>query len=131
VSADERSGASGDIGIGSDPPAGREGRMPKYLFKVSYSAEAFRGLMKEGAANRAGFIEKLTANLGGQMEGFYFAFGPTDVFAFADLPNDTTAAALAMAVGAAGIGIETVKLLTPAEADEARAIDTGYRAPGA
>jgi uncharacterized protein with GYD domain len=104
--------------------------MPKYLFKVSYSAEAMRGVIKEGAANRASFIEKLIANIGGQMEGFYFAFGPTDVFAFAELPNDTAAAALAMAVGAAGIGIETVKLLTPEEADAARAIDTGYRAPG-
>jgi hypothetical protein len=36
-----------------------------------------------------------------------------------------------MAVGASGTGsIETVKLLTPEEADAARGIDTGYRAPG-
>jgi uncharacterized protein with GYD domain len=105
--------------------------MPKYLFKVSYSADGMRGVVKEGAASRADFIGKLTANLGGQMESFHFAFGPTDVYVISELPNDTTAAALAMAVGASGTGsIETVKLLTPEEADAARGIDTGYRAPG-
>lgn len=105
--------------------------MPKYLFKVSYSAEGMRGVMKEGAASRADFIGKLSANIGGRLESFHFAFGPTDVYAIAELPDDTTAAALAMAVGASGVGgIETVKLLTPDEADAARGIDTGYRPPG-
>ena len=105
--------------------------MPKYLFKVSYSADGMRGVMKEGAASRADFIGKLASNIGGQMESFHFAFGPTDVYVIVDLPTDTTAAALGMAVGASGAGnIETVKLLTPEEADAARAIDTGYRAPG-
>ena len=105
--------------------------MPKYLFKVSYSVEGLRGVTKEGAASRADFIGKLVSNLGGQMESFHFAFGPTDVYVISELPDDTTAAAVAMAVGASGVGsIETVKLLTPDEADAARAIDTGYRAPG-
>jgi hypothetical protein len=63
--------------------------MPRYLFKVDYSVEVLRGVMKEGAA-------------------------------------------VAMAVGASGVGsIETVRLLTPEEVDAARAIDTGYRPPGA
>ncbi|MGZ5213526.1 MAG: GYD domain-containing protein [Actinomycetota bacterium] len=105
--------------------------MPKYMYKVSYSVDGMRGVTKEGAASRAGFIEKLIANLGGKMESFHFAFGPTDVYVISELPDDATAAALAMAVGASGVGsIETVKLLTPEEADAARAIDTGYRAPG-
>jgi uncharacterized protein with GYD domain len=106
--------------------------MPKYLYKVAYSADGMRGVVKEGAVSRVAFIEKLTANLGGKMESFHFAFGPTDVYVIVQMPDDTTAAALAMAVGASGTGsIETVKLLTPEEADAARAIDTGYRAPGA
>jgi uncharacterized protein with GYD domain len=106
--------------------------MPKYMFKVSYSVDGMRGVVKEGGANRAGFIEKLAAGMGGQLESFHFAFGDTDVFAITDLPDDTTAAALAIAVGASGAGsIETVKLLTPEEIDAARGIDTGYRAPGA
>ena len=48
-----------------------------------------------------------------------------------DVPGDTTAAALSLAVAASGTGrIETVKLLTPAEVDEARGMQTGYVPPG-
>jgi uncharacterized protein with GYD domain len=105
--------------------------VPKYLFKVSYSASGMRGVITEGAASREEFIGKLSANLGGQLESFYFAFGPTDVYATVSIPDDITAAAVAMAIGASGVGsIETVKLITAEEADAARAIDTGYRAPG-
>jgi uncharacterized protein with GYD domain len=106
--------------------------MPRYLWKVDYSVEGLKGVMKEGAASRADFISKLTSNLGGHMESFDFAFGHPDVYVIATLPDDTTAAAVAMAVGASGVGsIETVKLITPEEADAARAIETGYRPPGA
>jgi len=106
--------------------------MAKYLFKVSYSVDGLRGLMKEGAASRASFIAKTIANVGGQMESFHFAFGETDVYVINDLPNDETAAALSLAVASTGVGsIETVKLLTPEQVDAARGIETGYRAPGA
>jgi uncharacterized protein with GYD domain len=106
--------------------------MPKYMWKVSYTADGARGLMKQGAADRAAQIGQMTAANGGTLEGFYFAFGDTDAYVIADLPGDTTAAAISLAVGASGAaGIETVKLLTPAEVDEARGIDTGYTPPGA
>jgi uncharacterized protein with GYD domain len=106
--------------------------MPTYLFKVSYSQEGIQGILKQGAANRAAQIGEITAANGGSVEGFYFAFGETDAYVTVDLPGDTTAAAIAMAVATSGAGsIETVKLLTPAEIDEARGIQTGYVAPGA
>jgi uncharacterized protein with GYD domain len=105
--------------------------MAKYLWKVSYSVDGLRGVMKEGAASRATFIEKMIANIGGHMESFNFAFGDTDVYVISELPDDTSAAAVALAVASAGVGsIETVKLLTPAEVDTARGIDTGYKPPG-
>ena len=106
--------------------------MPKYMWKVSYTADGVRGVMQQGAADRAAFIEKMTAQNGGKLEGFYFAFGDTDVYVIADLPGDTSAAAIALAVSSSGTArIETVKLLTPAEIDEARGIQTGYKPPGA
>ena len=106
--------------------------MPKYMWKVSYSADGIRGLAKQGAVDRAAQIGQITAANGGTVEGFYFAFGDTDAYVIADLPGDTTAAAIALAVGSSGAaGIETVKLLTPAEVDEARSIQTGYVPPGA
>jgi len=106
--------------------------MPKYMWKVSYSVEGLRGVLQQGAADRAAQIGKILEANGGTLESFHFAFGETDVYVIAELPGDTTAAAVAMAVAAAGVGsIETVKLLTPAEIDEARGIETGYAPPGA
>lgn len=105
--------------------------MARYLFKVSYSVDGLKGVMQEGAENRAAFIAKMAADLGGSLESFDFGFGETDVYALCEIPDDETAAAVAMAVGASGTGsIETVKLLTPAQVDRARDITTGYRAPG-
>jgi uncharacterized protein with GYD domain len=106
--------------------------MAKYMWKVRYTAEGGRGLMKEGAESRRAFVEKMTAEVGGTLETFYFAFGDVDVYVIADLPTDTTAAAVAMAVESSGAAhLETVKLLTAEELDEARGVDVGYRAPGA
>jgi uncharacterized protein with GYD domain len=105
--------------------------MGSYMFKVDYSIEGLKGIMSEGAEHRVAFIGKLLEDNGGSLGSFHFAFGETDVYAIGDLPDDESAAAIAMAVGASGTGsTETVKLLTPAQVDAARAISTGYRAPG-
>lgn len=106
--------------------------MPRYMFKVSYSVDGLKGVMKEGAENRATFISKMAAGLGGSIESFDFAFGETDVYVVAEIPDDETAAAIGLAVGSSGVGsIQTVKLLSPAQVDTARGITTGYRPPGA
>jgi uncharacterized protein with GYD domain len=106
--------------------------MPKYLWKVSYSREGLQGVMRQGAEDRVEQIGKMVTANGGTLEGFYFAFGDTDAYVIADLPGDTTTAAISMAVAASGTAsVETVKLLTPAEVDEARGVNTGYVAPGA
>ena len=106
--------------------------MARYLFEVSYSVDGVKGVMKEGAENRKTFIAKMAADMGGSLESFDFAFGETDVYVICEIPDDETAAAVAMAVAASGTGsIRTVKLLTPAQIDKARGITTGYRAPGA
>ena len=105
--------------------------MARYLFKVSYSVAGIAGVMKEGAEHRVGFIAKICADAGGSLASFDFAFGDTDAYVICELPDDETAASIAMAVAASGTGgLETVKLLTPAQIDKARAIHTGYRAPG-
>ncbi|MGZ4131725.1 MAG: GYD domain-containing protein [Actinomycetota bacterium] len=105
--------------------------MGRYMFKVSYSVEGLKGMMKEGAEQRAGFIGKVAADLGGSLESFDFAFGETDLYAICEIADDETAAAMAMAVGASGVGsIQTVKLLTPAQVDKARGIHTSYQPPG-
>jgi uncharacterized protein with GYD domain len=106
--------------------------MPKYMYKVSYTQQGLAGLMSQGADARVAQIGKIVEANGGNLETFYFAFGETDAYVINDLPNDTSAAALALAVTNSGTGsVETVKLLTPGEVDEARGMQTGYVPPGA
>jgi uncharacterized protein with GYD domain len=105
--------------------------MARYLYKVSYSHDGLKGVMKQGAASRAEQIGQIIAGNGGTLQSFDFAFGETDVYVIAEMPGDTQAAALSLAVASSGTAsIETVKLLTPAEVDEARGIQTGYAPPG-
>ena len=61
---------------------------------------------------------------------FYFAFGDHDAFAVADLPDNESAAAFALAVSeAGGASVRTVVLLTPEEVDAAAKHSVEYRAP--
>jgi uncharacterized protein with GYD domain len=107
--------------------------MAKYMIKVSYSAKGIRGVMAEGATSRIDTIRGLIASVGGTMESFHFAFGGTDVYVIADIPDTATVVALAAAIGSSEAisAYETVVLVDPADIDAAAAIAVGYRPPGA
>jgi uncharacterized protein with GYD domain len=106
--------------------------MPKYMFKASYTAEGARGVAKEGGTSRHDTIAKLAQNSGGTMESFYFAFGEDDAYVVCDLPDNATAAAVALAVNSSGAAhVQTVVLMTPEEVDEASRTTVDYRPPGA
>ena len=103
----------------------------KYLWLASYSTDGIKGLLKEGGSSRRDAVEKVVADLGGTLDAFYFAFGDDDVYVIADLPDNTTAAAVSLAVGASGaVRIKTAVLLSPDEVDRAVHTTVGYRAPG-
>jgi uncharacterized protein with GYD domain len=103
----------------------------KYLWLASYTADGIKGVLKEGGSGRRDAIEKLVADLGGTLDAFYFSFGEDDVYVIADLPDNTTAAAVSLAVGASGaVRIKTAVLLTPEEVDRAVHTTVAYRAPG-
>jgi uncharacterized protein with GYD domain len=108
--------------------------MAKYLLEASYSLDGLKGLVKEGGAGRKTAVAAAIKKLGGRLDSFYFAFGTSDVYGIADMPDNVSAAAFALAVGATGaIGhLKTVVLLTPDEIDQAakKAGGAGYRAPG-
>ena len=105
--------------------------MAKYLWQASYTADGVKGVIKEGGSGRRDAIEKVVADLGGTLEAFYFAFGEDDVYVIAELPDNTTAAAVSLVVGASGaVRIKTSVLLTPDEVDRAAHTSVGYRAPG-
>ena len=106
--------------------------MPKFMIKGSYSTEGIKGVLKEGGSGRVKAIEQLVSAVGGTLESAYFAFGGSDVYVIADLPDNATAAAIAATVGASGAlsSFETVVLLTPAEIDDAVKKTISYRPPG-
>ena len=107
--------------------------MAKYLLKVSYSAEGIKGVIKEGGTSRVAAVEKTVAGMGGSLEGFYFAFGDTDVYVIADVPDHASAMAVAATVGSSGAlsSYETVVLVSPEEVDAAMKKAVDYRPPGA
>jgi uncharacterized protein with GYD domain len=105
--------------------------MPKYLIEANYLSEGMNGLLKEGGTRRRAAVDELFNSLGGTVEAFYFAFGDKDVFIIGDLPDNVTAAALAIRVNAAGVTTcKTTVLLTPQEIDEAVKKTGTYRPPG-
>ena len=105
--------------------------MGMYLLKASYTTEGVKGLLKSGGSARRASIEELIASLGGKMESFYYAFGDPDVYVIADLPDATTAAAIALAVNSVGaVQVSTTVLLTPSEIDDATKMSVDYRPPG-
>ena len=105
--------------------------MAKYLLQVSYTAEGAKGVLKDGGTKRRAAAQAVVKSLGGKLETFYFAFGDTDAFAIADLPDAASAAAASLAL--AGSGAVTSKmtvLLTPDEIDAAVKKSPKYVAPG-
>jgi uncharacterized protein with GYD domain len=105
--------------------------MPKYLLDVSYTAEGAKGVMKDGGSKRRAAAKALVESLGGKLECFYFAFGETDVYVIAELPDAVSAAAAAMTIGSTGaMKSRTVVLLTPEEIDSAVKKPTSYTPPG-
>ena len=106
--------------------------MPRYLWDVTYTHAGVQGVMKEGGSGRRDMVEKLVANAGGTLEAFYFTFGDNDAVVIAELPDDATAAAVSLTVGASGAAtLKTTVLLTPEQLDRAKDQTIAYRAPGA
>ena len=80
---------------------------------------------------RAVSIEKSFTGLGGRLEAFDFAFGDVDAYVIVDLPDNVTAAAMALAVGQSALAsTKTVVLLTMEEADAATKKSVTHRGPG-
>lgn len=94
--------------------------MAHYLVQVSYNNQGLSDLVnnpQDRSTHRGSVIE----SLGGRMESFYHAFGDYDAVVIAELPDNPSAAAIALAVGAGGAMriYKTTVLMTTDEAVEA------------
>ncbi len=105
--------------------------MPKYLAQCNYVGEGLKGLLKDGGTNRRAVVEKMIQSVGGTMEAFYYAFGETDLFFIADIPDNVSMSAMALMVNATdALTVKTTVLLTPAEVDQAVKKTPDYQPPG-
>jgi uncharacterized protein with GYD domain len=106
--------------------------VPKYLIKAKYiPGEGSKGLIADGGSARAKAVQQLIESVGGKMEAFYFAFGDIDAYTIMDVPDEASAAAIALTADATGLATtETVALLTPEDLDAAVKKSPMYDAPG-
>ena len=106
--------------------------MGKYLFQASYTQAGLTGLLKEGGTQRQSALAQTIEQAGGTLESFYYAFGKSDLYITADLPDDATATAVSLNIGAAGaLSVSITVLVSPETVDEAISKSISYRAPGA
>jgi uncharacterized protein with GYD domain len=108
--------------------------MAKYLLEVAYSHEGLKGLIKDGGSGRRAAVEAAIKAVGGRVESMYWGFGTNDVYVIVEAPDNVSAAAMALAVGATGAAAhyKTTVLLSADEVDQAakKSGAVGYRAPG-
>jgi uncharacterized protein with GYD domain len=105
--------------------------MPKYLIEASYTLEGVKGVQSAGGSSRRDAVAQVAESVGGRLESFYFGFGDRDAYVTLDLPDNESAAAVALTVNAAGgATVKTIVLLTPEEVDAAAQRSVDYRPPG-
>ncbi len=105
--------------------------MPKYLIEASYTLQGVKGVQSAGGTARRDAVSEVAKSVGGSLESFYFGFGKADAYVTVDLPDNESAAAVALAVNAAGgATTRTIVLLTPEEIDAAAKQSVSYRSPG-
>lgn len=104
--------------------------MPHYLIEVAYTPEAWTMLTKN-PQDRIEAIKPAVEKLGGKVQNGWFSFGEYDVVIVLDMPDNVTAAAIAMAFAAGGAlkTVKTTPLLTSEEAMEAmkKGAESGYK----
>ena len=105
--------------------------MPKYLFQVSYTIRGEEGVRAKGGTDRRDAVVDMLKSVGGKLECVYYEFGEHDAFSIVDLPDNESAASLALIINASGgARVQTTVLLTPEQVDEAAHSAVTYRPPG-
>ncbi|MDB4904226.1 MAG: hypothetical protein JWQ63_3507 [Mucilaginibacter sp.] len=105
--------------------------MTKFLVKASYTPEGIKGLLRAGGSSRKQAVEKTISEMGGKLLAFYFAFGESDAYVIVELPDNLSAAALALNINSSvQVSVSTIVLLDPEEVDEVVKRSVNYRAPG-
>ena len=104
--------------------------MPKFLVETKYTLEGIRGVRAQGGSARAAAAKAVVEELGGTLESFHFAFGSSDVYLIADMPDNAAAGTHHDTDRGGGATTRTTVLLTPEEMDAAAKMQSTYKPPG-
>ena len=103
--------------------------MPSYLIQASYTVEALAALIKK-PQDRTEVVQNAIEKLGGKLIGLWLSFGDQDIVALMEMPNNVSAAAVALAIAAGGAlkSAKTTPLLSVKEGIAAlkKAASSGY-----
>jgi uncharacterized protein with GYD domain len=104
--------------------------MPHYLHQITYAREGWQTLIAQ-PQNRVEVVRQAIENLGGKIVNAWFAFGDYDVIVVTEMPDNVSAAGLAIAFAGGGAckSVHTTPLLSAEEALQAmkRAGECGYK----
>ena len=104
--------------------------MPHYLHQITYSREGWQTLIAQ-PQNRVEAVRQAIEKLGGKIISAWFAFGDYDVLVITEMPDNVSAAGLAIAFAGGGAckSVHTTPLLSAEEALQAmkKAGESGYR----
>ena len=104
------------------------------LIQAAYTSQAIAAIVRN-PHDRADAVRPMIKRAGGKLHGLWFAFGDSDsdIEAIAEMPNNTSAAAISMAIGASGAmsSYRSTPLMTSGDAAEAmqHAAVASYQAP--
>ena len=104
--------------------------MPYFLTQASYTSEAWSALMRN-PHDRLEALRPVVEKLGGRIVNGFFAYGEYDVVLILEMPDEASAAALAIAAAGGGAlrCTKTTQLITAAEGVEIlkKAASCGYK----
>jgi uncharacterized protein with GYD domain len=108
--------------------------MPLYLSKFGYTPETWARLIGK-PEDRRNAAKSYIESVGGKLHGFWYAFGSDDGFVLWEAPDNSSMAAVALAISAGGAlsSQETTVLMTVEETLDAlkQAGQVQYKPPGA
>ena len=88
--------------------------MPTYIALTSYTEQGIRTV--KNAPARLNAVKKQIKAMGGELKAFFLTMGPYDIVTIVDVPDDETAAAIALATGMGGnVRTVTMKAFTEGE----------------
>ena len=104
--------------------------MPYFLTQASYTSDAWNALMRN-PHNRFEALQPVVEKLGGRIVNAFFAYDEYDVVLILEMPDEASAAALAVATAGGGAlrATKTTQLITAAQGVEIlkKAASCGYK----